>query len=128
MQSATALIMNIKGMRIWDVIIRNNYYSGRYTEWCGRGYPVISNSAAAAKQVVLLHADAILTDLKSKRYHNGRLILPAKTAVPIIEENILLVADSTLTSKRSTYNFTPCFAKQGLYLVKLKDGYIIDTK
>ena len=122
------LIMSLRGLSVWDVTIRNNYYNGRYPTYSGRCYPVIATSAEEATQVVLHHADAILKDLKSKRFHNGRLILPTKTAVPITKTHVVTRGKSTNTSKLSTHNFISLFSLDGVCIVKLNNGNIIDVQ
>lgn len=118
----------LKGLHVWEVWIKNNYYNGKYPDYTARQYPVLATSADEAKQVVLHNADAILKDLLSKKSGNGKKILPPKSALPIREKEIGRIDDGTVKAKRSSAGFVTLFSPSGPMTVKLGDGNIVDVK
>lgn len=78
----------LKGYKLWDVAIGNNYFNGRYADYSFRQYPVIASSAEEAKQTVLQYQDEVLADLKSKKYSSKRRMLPPRSALSITEQHI----------------------------------------
>lgn len=78
----------LKNYQLWDVVIGNNYYNGRYADYGFKTYPVIASSAEQARHTVLEYADAVLTDLKTKPYNHNRKLLPPRTALAITENSI----------------------------------------
>jgi hypothetical protein len=118
----------LKGLKVWEVNIGNNYGGGKYADWGFRPYPVLATSAEEAKQVVLDNADAILKDLLSKKFSNGKRVLPPRSALPVVDKHIGRVEDGTVKGRRSTFDFKTYFSPQGPMNVKLKDGNIVDVQ
>lgn len=114
--------MNIK---LWDVIIMNNYYSGRYYDYGPRKYPVLAHSAKEAKQVVLDNADDILEDLLSKRLHNKKRLVAKSHALDIEESNIGLVYPGR---KITTYVPKLMYSPHGRVHVTLREGNVISVE
>jgi len=121
-------LATLKGLKVWEVNIGNNYGGGKYADWGFRPYPVLATSAEEAKQVVLDNADAILKDLLSKKLHNGKRLLPPRSALPVVDKHIGRVEDGTVKGRRSTFDFNTYFSPQGPMNVKLKDGNIVDVQ
>jgi hypothetical protein len=115
-------------LKVWEVTIWNNYYRNKYADWSPRPYPVLATSAEEAKQVVLQHADEILKDLLSKKLHNGKRVLPPRSALPITDKLIGRVEDGTVKGKRSTYKPLKYISPNGWMEVTLKDGHIVDAE
>jgi hypothetical protein len=115
-------------LQVWEVTIWNNYYRNKYADWSPRPYPVLATSAEEAKQVVLQHADEILKDLLSKKLHNGKRVLPPRSALPITDKLIGRVEDGTVKGKRSTYKPLKYISPNGWMEVTLKDGHIVDAE
>lgn len=88
----------LKGYQLWDVNIGNNYYNGRYADYRFRAYPVIAGLAQEAKQTVLKYRDAVLADLKTKRYNDKRKMLPRGSALPISPNRIGIVEQKIILS------------------------------
>ncbi len=114
-------------LHIWEVTIWNNYYRNKYADWSPRPYPVLATSAEEAKHVVLQHADEILKDLLSKKYSNGKRVLPPRSALPITDKLIGRVEDGTVKGKRSTYKPLKYISPNGWMEVSLVDGRIVDA-
>ena len=85
----------LKGLKSWQVVIMNNYYRGKYSDYSGRYYYVIASSPEEARQVVLDNADAILQELLAMKSHNGKKILPRSSAIPITDKRIGDIKDGT---------------------------------
>lgn len=113
-------------MHVWEVYIWNNYYRGKYADWAPRPYPVLATSAEEAKQVVLQHADEILKDILSKKYSNGKRVLPPRSALPITDKSIGRIEDGTVKGRRSTYKPLKYISPNGWMEVSLRDGHIVD--
>ena len=123
-----ALMSALKGLKTWQVVIRNNYYRGKYTDYSGRYYYVLADSADQAREVVLDNADAILQDLLSMKAHNGKKILPRSSAVPITPERIGEIKDGTEHGRMSTAGYKKMFGPNGVVMVKLSGGSVQDVK
>jgi len=118
----------LKGLKTWQVVIMNNYYRGKYSDYSGRYYYVLATSPEEAKQVVLDNADAILQELLAMKSHNGKKILPRGTAVRITPERINGVKDGTEAGRMSTAGFKKMHSPQGPMMVKLSSGAIVDVQ
>lgn len=114
----------LKGLRLWDVNILNNYYKGKYADYSARPFPVLASSASEAEQVVLDNADEILQKLLSMKLSTGKRLLPPKSALPITHERLGEVKPSTRTSMGSVKYFSP----QGPVMAQVKDGQIVDVQ
>lgn len=118
----------LKGLKTWQVVIMNNYYRGKYSDYSGRYYYVLATSPEEAKQVVLDNADAILQDLLSMKSHNGKKILPRGSAVRITPERIGAIKDGTEAGRMSTAGYKKMFSPQGVMIVKLSGGAVVDVQ
>lgn len=120
----------LKGLKSWQVVIKNNYYNGKYPDYRGREYTVLATSPEEAKQVVLDNADAILQDLLSKKYQSGKKILPRGSALPVTEKHIGQVKDGSGVGglKVTTLGFKKLFGPNGPMMVKLDGGEVVDIE
>jgi hypothetical protein len=118
----------LKGLKSWQVVIMNNYYRGKYSDYSGRYYYVLATSPEEARQVVLDNADAILQELLAMKSHNGKKILPRGTAVRITPERINGVKDGTEAGRMSTAGYKKMFGPQGPMMVKLSGGAVVDMQ
>ncbi len=123
-----AFMSGLRGLKSWQVVIRNNYYNGKYSDYSGRYFYVLATSAEEAKQVVLDNADAILQDLLAMKSHNGKKILPRGKAVRITADRIGKIEDGTVAGRMSTANFKKMYSPQGVMMVKLSNGAIADVQ
>ena len=126
--SPEATFNALKGLKSWQVVIRNNYYRGKYSDYSGRYYYVLATSPEEAKQVVLDNADAILQDLLSMKSHNGRKILPRGSALRITADRIGEIRDGTEAGRMTTAGFKKMYGPQGPMMVKLSNGAIADVQ
>lgn len=118
----------LKGLKSWQVVIMNNYYRGKYSDYSGRYYYVLATSPEEARQVVLDNADAILQDLLSMKSVNGRKILPRSSAIPITDKRIGDIKDGTEAGRMSTAGYKKMFSPQGVMMVKLSGGAVVDVQ
>jgi len=118
----------LKGLKTWQVVIMNNYYRGKYSDYSGRYYYVLATSPEEAKQVVLDNADAILQELLAMKSQNGKKILPRGTAVRITPERINGIKDGTEAGRMSTAGFKKMFGPEGPMMVKLSSGAVVDMQ
>ena len=118
----------LKGLKSWQVVIRNNYYRGKYADYSGRYYYVLATSPEQARRVVLDNADAILQELLAMKSVNGRKILPRSSAVPITADRIGEIKDGTEAGRMTTAGYKRMFGPQGPMMVKLDGGAIADVK
>lgn len=118
----------LKGLKSWQVVIMNNYYAGKYTDYRGRYYYVIASSADEARQVVINNADAILQDLLSMKTHQGKKILPRGSAIAITDKRIGDIKDGTEAGRMTTAGFKKMFGPQGPMMVKLSGGAVVDVQ
>ena len=118
----------LKGLKSWQVVIRNNYYRGKYTDYSGRYYYVLATSPEEARQVVLDNADAILKEILAMKSHNGRKILPRSSAIRITDKQIGEIKDGTEAGRMSTANYKTMFSPQGQMRVKLSNGAVVDVE
>lgn len=118
----------LKGLKSWQVVIMNNYYRGKYSDYSGRYYYVLASSPEEAKQVVLDNADAILQDLLSMKSVNGKKILPRGSAVRITADRIGEIKDGTEAGRMTTMGYKKMFGPQGPMMVKLNNGAIADVQ
>jgi hypothetical protein len=123
-----ALMSNLKGLKSWQVVIMNNYYRGKYSDYSGRYFYVLATSAEEAKKVVLDNASAILQDLLAMKAHNGRKILPRSSAVRITPDRIGKIEDGTVAGRISTTGYKKLYSPQGVMMVKLSNGAIVDVQ
>ena len=126
--SPQATFNALKGLKSWQVVIRNNYYNGKYTDYSGRYYYVLATSPEEAEQVVLDNADAILQDLLTKKTLTGKKILPRSKAVRITADRIGEIKDGTEAGRMSTMGFKKMFSPQGPMMVKLNNGAVADVQ
>jgi hypothetical protein len=126
--SPEATFNALKGLKSWQVVIMNNYYRGKYSDYSGRYFYVLATSPEEAKQVVLDNADAILKDLLAMKAHNGRSILPRNHAVRITADRIGRIEDGTEHGRLSTSGFKKMYSPQGVMMVKLNNGAIEDVQ
>ena len=118
----------LKGLKTWQVVLFNNYYAGKYSDYRGRYYYVLASSPEEARQVVLDNSDAILQDILSMKSQNGKKILPRGTALPITDKRIGEIKDGTEAGRMSTMGFKRMFGPQGPMMVKLSDGAVVDIQ
>jgi hypothetical protein len=118
----------LKGLKSWQVVIMNNYYRGKYSDYSGRYYYVLATSPEEARQVVLDNADAILQDLLSMKSANGKKILPRGSAIAITDKRIGDIRDGTEAGRMTTAGFKRMFGPQGPMMVKLTNGAIADVQ
>lgn len=118
----------LKGLKTWQVVIMNNYYRGKYSDYSGRYYYVLASSPEEARQVVLDNADAILQDLLSMKSVTGKKILPRGSAVPITDKRIGDIKDGTEAGRMTTAGFKRMFGPQGPMMVKLSGGAVVDVQ
>lgn len=118
----------LKGLKVWEVGIKNNYFNGQYPTYTARSYPVIAASSEEAKQIVLQNSDAILKELANKKFRNRRRLLPKKSTIPITDKEIAWAVDGTIRNKRTTHNHINLFSSDGILSVKVKCGNIIDIQ
>ena len=115
-------------LKTWQVVIMNNYYRGKYSDYSGRYYYVLATSPEEARQVVLDNADAILQDLLSMKSVNGKKILPRSSAIPITDKRIGEIKDGTEAGRMTTAGFKKMFSPQGPMMVKLSGGAVVDVQ
>ena len=118
----------LKGLKTWQVVIMNNYYRGKYSDYSGRYYYVLASSPEEAEQVVLDNADAILQELLAMKSHNGRKILPRGSALRITADRIGEIRDGTEAGRMTTMGYKKMFGPQGPMMVKLNNGAIADVQ
>jgi len=118
----------LKGLKTYQVVIMNNYYRGKYSDYSGRYYYVLAHSPEEAKQVVLDNADGILQELLAMKSHNGKKILPRGSAVRITPERIGKIEDGTVAGRMSTAGFKKMFGPEGQMMVKLSGGNVVDIQ
>jgi hypothetical protein len=118
----------LKGLKTYQVVIFNNYYAGKYSDYRGRYYYVLATSPEEAKQVVIDNADGILQELLAMKSQNGKKILPRGTAVRITPERIGKIEDGTVAGRMSTAGFKKMFGPQGPMMVKLSGGAVVDMQ
>ncbi len=123
-----ALMSNLKGLKSWQVVIMNNYYRGKYSDYSGRYFYVLATSAEEAEKVVLDNASAILQDLLAMKAHNGKKILPRSSAVRITPDRIGKIEDGTVAGRMSTTSYKKMYSPQGVMMVKLTNGAIADVQ
>ncbi len=123
-----AFVSKLGGLKSWQVVIRNNYYNGKYSDYSGRYFYVLATSAEEAKQVVLDNADDILQDLLALKSHNGKKILPRGSAVRITPDRIGKIEDGTVAGRMSTTSYRKMYSPQGVMMVKLTIGAISDVQ
>ncbi len=123
-----AFVSKLGGLKSWQVVIRNNYYNGKYSDYSGRYFYVLATSAEEAKQVVLDNADDILQDLLALKSHNGKKILPRGSAVRITPDRIGKIEDGTVAGRMSTTSYRKMYSPQGVMMVKLTNGAISDVQ
>lgn len=126
--SPEATFNALKGLKTWQVVIMNNYYRGKYSDYSGRYYYVLATSPEQARQVVLDNADAILQDLLSMKSVNGKKILPRSSAIPITDKRIGEIRDGTEAGRMTTAGFKKMFGPQGPMMVKLTNGAVADVQ
>lgn len=126
--SPEATFNALKGLKTWQVVIMNNYYRGKYSDYSGRYYYVLAASPEQAQQVVLDNADAILQDLLSMKSVNGKKILPRGSALRITADRIGEIRDGTEHGRMTTAGFKKMFGPQGPMMVKLANGAIADVQ
>ena len=123
-----AFMSKLGGLKSWQVVIMNNYYRGKYSDYSGRYYYVLASSPEEAKQVVLDNADAILQDLLSMKGQNGKKILPRGSAVRITPDRIGKIEDGTVAGRMSTAGYKKMYSPQGVMMVKLSGGEVVDVQ
>lgn len=119
-----ATYRGLKGLDLYTVYIKNNYYNGKYPDYTSRPYMVVASSEEEAKQVVLNNADAILKDLLSKKLPGGKRVLPPRSALPITADEIGRVEQNGrgLTTFKPKTFFTP----DGPQSFSVEGGKIVD--
>jgi hypothetical protein len=127
-EEAMGTFAALKGLKTWQVVIFNNYYAGKYSDYRGRYYYVLATSPQEAKQVVLDNADGILQELLAMKSHNGKKILPRGSAVRITSDRIGKIEDGTVAGRMSTAGFKKMFGPQGPVMVKLSGGAVVDMQ
>jgi hypothetical protein len=125
--SPEATMSALRGYKTWQVWIKNNYYNGKYADYSARPYNVIASSAEEAKRVVLDNADYVLKDLLSKKFPNGRRVLPPKSALPVEEKRIGKIEDGTVSGRITTSKPKTMLSPQGPVSVMLDDGEVVDV-
>ena len=126
--SPETTMAGLRGLKTWQVIIMNNYYRGKYSDYSGRQFYVLATSPEEAKEVVLDNADDILKDLLAMKGHNGKKILPRGSAVRITSDRIGKIEDGTVAGRLSTAGFKKMYSPQGVMSVKLSGGAIVDVE
>ncbi len=126
--SPETTMAGLRGLKSWQVIIMNNYYRGKYSDYSGRQFYVLATSPEEAKEVVLDNADDILKDLLAMKGHNGKKILPRGSAVRITPDRIGNIEDGTVAGRLSTAGFKKMYSPQGVMSVKLSGGAIVDVE
>jgi hypothetical protein len=117
----------LRGYKTWHVWIKNNYYNGKYPDYSARPYRVIAGSADEARQVVLDNADRVLKDLLSKKFSNGKRVLPPRSALPVEAKHIGAVDDGTTKGQITTSKPITMLSPQGPMTVMLDAGNIVDV-
>jgi len=117
----------LKGWQQWNVLIRNNFYNGRYPDYSARLYGVVASSPEEARQVVLDNADYVLKDLLSKKTPNGKRWLPPKSAVPI-EDKRVGSTDTVQPGSLTTMGFKTMLTPEGPKSMKFNNGQIVDIQ
>lgn len=115
-------------LKSWQVVIMNNYYRGKYSDYSGRYYYVLATSPEEARQVVLDNADAILQELLAMKSHNGKKILPRGSAIAITDKRIGDIKDGTEAGRMSTAGYKRMFGPEGVMMVKLSGGAVVDIQ
>jgi hypothetical protein len=118
----------LKGLKTWQVVIMNNYYRGKYSDYSGKYYTVLASSPEEAKKVVLDNADAILQELLASKSLNGKKHLPRSTALPITADRIGKAEDGTVVHQLTTAGFKKLLSPYGPMNVKLDRGAIVDVQ
>lgn len=117
----------LKNYQIWDVAIGNNYYNGRYADYGFTQYPVIAGSAAEAGYTVIKYADAVLADLKTKRYNHKRKMLPPRSALEITINRIGTI-DQKIIRSTAPNGWKRMLSPEGWVEVQLKHSRIINWR
>lgn len=117
----------LKNYQLWDVAIGNNYYNGRYADYSFRDYPVIAGSAAEAGYTVLKYSDAVLADLKTRKYNDKRRILPPRSALEITENRIGTI-DHKIIRSTAQDRWKRILCPEGWIEVQLKYSRIVNWR
>lgn len=117
----TDTFYRLKGWRAWNVIILNNYYDGRYTNYSGRQYVVIASSPEQAVQVVTEYSDLVLAHILTIKNAKGRKILPKSKAVPIIGNRIVSAPQPVDMSTCKPKEF---FTPEGKMELMITNGFV----
>lgn len=117
----------LKNYQLWDVAIGNNYYNGRYADYSFRQYPVIAGSAREAGYTVLKYADAVLADLKTKRYNDKRKMLPPRTALAITKNRIGTINQKIIRST-APQGWKRILSPEGWVEVQLTHSQIVNWR
>jgi hypothetical protein len=119
-----AFVDQLSGLQQWDVMVMNNFYSGKYPDYSARYYSVVASSPEEARQVVVDNADYVLQDLLSRKLQNGKKVLPRGSALPIEDKRVGKAKPGTLT----TMGFKKMLSPDGVKSFKFASGKIVDSE
>jgi hypothetical protein len=117
----------LKNYQLWDVLIGNNYYNGRYADYNFRAYPVIAGSAVEDGYTVLKHSDAVLEDLKTKKYNHRRRMLPPRSALEI-NKNRIGTIEQRIVRSTAAQRWKTVISPEGWVDVQLAHSQIINWR
>lgn len=126
-QSHNRRLINVlrgSALAAYGVLILNNYKDRRYgSQYGAREFIVLASSAQQAQQVVIDNAEAILAKLIKTKDYEGRCILSASHAVPIIPSRVRTAKLIEIWTSIEKEWFTP----YGPMLAQLGGGRIVAT-
>ena len=112
----------LKDWQVWDVMVMNNYYRGKYADYGARYYSVVASSPEEARQVVLNNSDYVLRDLLSRKLQSGKKVLPRGSALPIEDKRVRDAKPGSIT----TMGFKKMLTPDGVQSFKFTNGKIVD--
>ena len=113
--------------REWNVMIMNNFYSGKYPDYSARYYSVVAGSTEEAREVVLSNTEKVLRDLLARKTQDGKRVLPPKSALPI-EDKRVGGADRIKPGSVTTMGFKEMLTPDGPMMLKFASGKIVDVQ
>jgi len=122
------MLTHIRGYSLWDVYIGNNYFTGRYTNYGFRSFPVLASSETQARNTVLKYRDSVLEQLKQQRYNEKRRLLPLRTALAITEQRLGTVRQGSVIRSTATGQWRTILSPEGWVDVQLKHNCILAVK
>jgi hypothetical protein len=111
----------------WNVMIMNNFYSGKYPDYSARYYSVVASSPEEAREVVLSNTERVLKDLLARKTRDGKRVLPPKSALPV-EDKRVGGPERIKPGSVTTMGFKEMLTPNGPMMLKFASGKIVDVQ